>query len=82
MEHHQRFHIYIVKTRATKISDIVFFKHQYITNLQVTPKTLIIKAALDLTSALKGTISCNGKKAEALQKFSKLFMKIAMAKSE
>ncbi len=53
MEHHQCFHIYIVKTRATRISGTVFFKHQYITNPQVTPKTLIIKAALDLTSALK-----------------------------
>jgi hypothetical protein len=60
----------------------VFFKHQYITNPQVTPKILIIKAALDLTSALKGTISCNGKTAEVLQKFSELFTKIAMAKSE
>jgi hypothetical protein len=82
MEHHQCFHIYIVKTRATRISDTVFFKHQHITNPQVTPKTLIIKAALDLTSALKGTISCYGKTAEALQKFSKLFTKIAVAKSE
>jgi hypothetical protein len=53
MEHQQCFHIYIVKTRATRISDTVFFKHQYITNPQVTPKTLTIKAALDLTSALK-----------------------------
>jgi hypothetical protein len=47
---------YIVKTRAMRISDTVFFKHQYITNPQVTPKTLIIKAALDLTSALKGMV--------------------------
>jgi hypothetical protein len=82
MEHHQCFHIYIVKTGAMRISDTVFFKHQYITNPQVTPKTLIIKAALDLTSASKGTISCNGKTAEVLQKFSKLFKKIAAAKSE
>ncbi len=82
MEHHQCFHIYIVKTRATIISDTVFFKHQYITNLQVTPKILVIKAASDLTSALKGTVSCDGKMAEALQKFSKLFTKIAMAKAE
>ncbi len=82
MEHHQCFHIYIVKTRATRISDTLFFKHQYITNPQGTPKTLVIKAALDLTSALKRTISCNGKTAEALQKFSKLFSKIAVAKSE
>jgi hypothetical protein len=82
MEHHQCFHIYILKTRATRISDTVFFKHQYITNPQVTPKTLVIKAASDLTSALKGMVSCDGKMAEALQKFSKLFTKIAKAKTE
>ncbi len=82
MEHHQCFHIYIVKTRATRINDTVFFKHQYNTNPQGTPKTLVIKAALYLTSTLKGTISHNGKTAKALQKFSKLFTKIAAAKSE
>ncbi len=69
MEHH----IYIVKTRVTRITDTVFFKHQYITTPQVTPKTIIIKVASDLTSALKGTISCDGETAKALQKFSKLF---------
>ncbi len=82
MKHHQCFHIYIMKTRATRISDTVFFKHQYITNQKVTPKTLVIKAASDLTSALKGTISRDGKTAEVLQKFSKLFTKIAAVKSE
>jgi hypothetical protein len=82
MEYHQCFRIYIVKTRATRISDTVFFKHQYITNPQVTPETLVIKAALDLTGALKRTISRNGKTAEALQKFRELFTKIAAAKSE
>jgi hypothetical protein len=82
MEHHQCFHIYIVKTRVMRISDTVFFKHQYITNLQVTPKTLVIKAASDLTSALKVTVSCDGKTTEALQKFSKLFTKIATEKAE
>jgi hypothetical protein len=68
-----------MKTRATRISVTVFFKHKYITNPQVTPKTLVIKAPSDLTSALKGTISRNGEMAEALQK---LFTKIAVAKSE
>jgi hypothetical protein len=82
MEHHQYFHIYILKTKATRISDTVFFKHQYIPNPQVTPKTLVIKAASDLTSALKGTVSCDGETAEALEKFSKLFTKIAASKSE
>ncbi len=45
MEHHQCFHISIVKTRAMIISNTVLFKHQYITNPQVTPETLVIKAA-------------------------------------
>jgi hypothetical protein len=70
MGHHRCFHIYIMKTSATRISDTVFFKHQYITNPQFTPKALAIKAALDLTSALKGTVSCNGEMAEVFQKFS------------
>ncbi len=81
MEHHRCFHIYIVKTRAMRVSNTVFFKHQYITNLQVTPETLVIKAALELTSALQESVSHNGKTAEALEKFSKLFTKIAAAKA-
>jgi hypothetical protein len=67
MEHHQCFHIYILKTRATRISDMVFLKHQYKTNSQVTPKTLVIKVALELTSELKGLVSCNGKAADTLK---------------
>jgi hypothetical protein len=81
VEHHGCFHIYIVKIRATRISNTVFFNHQYITNPQVTPKTLVIEAASDLTSALKGTVSRDGEMAEVLKKFSKLFLKIAVAKS-
>jgi hypothetical protein len=81
MEHHQCFHIYIVKTRATRVSNTVFFKHQYISNPRVTPKTLVIKAASELTSALKGTVSSNGKMAEALEKFRELFTKIAASKA-
>jgi hypothetical protein len=81
IEHHQCFHIYIVKTRVTRVSNTVLFKHQYITNPQVTPKTLIIKVALELTGALKGLVTHNGMMAEALEKFSKLFTKIAVAKA-
>jgi hypothetical protein len=54
MEHHWCFHVYIVKTRATRVSDSIFFKHQYITNPQVTPEILVLKAAAELTSALRG----------------------------
>ncbi len=73
-------HIDIANTRATRVSDTQFFKHQYITNSQVTPKTLVIKAALEVTSALKGSVSCDGEMAEALKKLSELFTKIATAK--
>jgi hypothetical protein len=82
IEHHRCFPIYIVKTRATRISDTVFFKHQYITNPHVTPKALVIKAASDVSSVLKGTVSRDGKMAEMLKKFRELFTKIAVAKSE
>jgi hypothetical protein len=47
-----------------------FFKHQYITNPQITPKTLIMKAAAELTSALKGTVTRDAKTADALAKVS------------
>jgi hypothetical protein len=81
MEHHRCFHVYIVKTRATRVSNAVFFKHQYITNPQIKPETLVMKAAAELTSALKGTISCDAETAEALTKAGKLFQKIAAAKA-
>ncbi len=66
MEHHRCLHVYIVKTRATRISDLVFFKHQYITNPQLTPETLVLKATLELTSAFKGTVSRKAETADAL----------------
>ncbi len=67
--------------RATRVSDAVFFKHHYITNTQITPETLIMKAAAELTSALKGTISRDAETAEALTKVGELFHKIAAAKA-
>ncbi len=81
MEHHQCFHVYIVKTKATRVSDSVFFKHHYITNPQITLETLVIKAAVEHTNVLKGTVSRDGKTAEALQKVSSQFTKIAAAKA-
>ncbi len=81
MEHHCCFHVNITKTRAIRVSDAVFFIHQYITNPQLTPETLVMKAALELTSALKGTVLRNVETADALAKVSNLFHKIAQAKA-
>ena len=75
MEHHWCFNVYIVKTRATRISDSVFIKHQYITNL-------FMKAAAELTSALKGTVSQDVETADELAKVSNLFQKIAASKAD
>ncbi len=81
MEHHRCFRVYIVKTRAKRISDLVFFKHQYITNPQLTPERLVLKAASELTSALKGMVLRGAEKADALARVSELFHKIAEAKA-
>ncbi len=52
MEHYCCYKVYIVDTRATRISDTVFFKHQYITNPKVSPETMVIQAMQRLTSTL------------------------------
>jgi hypothetical protein len=70
-----------VKTRAARISILVFFKHQYITNPQLTPETVVLKAASELTSVLKATMSRKAETADALARESKLFHKIAEVKA-
>jgi hypothetical protein len=81
MEHHRCFKVYITKTRATRISNTVFFKHQYITNPEVSPETIVIQAGQHLTSALQGTTLQESEMAEASKNISKLFTKIAAAKA-
>jgi hypothetical protein len=82
MEHHQCFRVYVMKTRATRISDTVIFKHQYITNPTISPKSHVVAAAQQLVTALQGNIPAGNKTAEALTKVSKIFTKIALAKKE
>ncbi len=75
MQHH-------TKTRAKRISDKVFFKHQYITNPTVSPEPYVVAAAQQLATALQGNISAGNETAEALKKVSNLFTKIVAAKNE
>jgi hypothetical protein len=82
MEHHRCFRVYITRTRVTRISGIVFFKHQYIRNPTISPESHVVAVAQQLTIVLQGNIPTGNKTAEALQKVSKLFTKIAMAKNE
>jgi hypothetical protein len=74
--------VYITKTRATRFSDTVFFKHQYITNPMVSPESHIVAAAQQLATALKGNIPAGNEMTEALKKVSKLFTKIVAEKNK
>ncbi len=82
MEHNRCIRVYITRTKATRISDTVFFKHQYITNPTISLESHVVTAAQQLTIVLKGNIPTGNKTAEALQKVSKVFTKIALAKIE
>ena len=39
------------------MSDTVYFKHKYITNLIVTPEYAVVQAVQKLKSALKGNVT-------------------------
>ena len=69
-----------MKTRATRISDTVFFKHQYITNPTVSPESHNVAAAQQLATALQGNLPAGNETAEASKKVSDLFTEIAVAK--
>ncbi len=51
-EHYRCHKIFCKKTCSERISDTVFFRHQYITQPTMMPKDQIIKAIGDLSSAL------------------------------
>jgi hypothetical protein len=82
MEHHQCFRVYVMRTRATRISNTIIFKHQYITSPMISPESHVVTAVQQLVMALQGNIPAGNKTAEALTRVSKLFTKIASAKTE
>jgi hypothetical protein len=63
-------------------SNTLFFKHQYITNPTISPESLVVVVAQQLTTALTGNILAGKETAEALKKVSKLFTEIAEAKAK
>jgi hypothetical protein len=64
------------------VSNTVNFKHQYITNPTVSPESLVVAVAQQLTAALKGNIPGGNETMKGLTKVSKLFTRIAVAKQE
>jgi hypothetical protein len=65
MQHHCCFCVYITKTRATRISNTIYFKHQYITNPTVSLESHVNVAAQQLATALQGNIPGGNKTTEA-----------------
>ena len=53
-EHYRCHVVFVKKTQSKRITDTLFFKHKYITQPEVTPADMIIKAYRDLKSALHG----------------------------
>ncbi len=82
MEHHQCFRVYVTRTRVTRISDTVLFKHQYTTSPTISPESHVVAAVQQLVNALQGNIPTGNEMAEALTRASKLFTKIALTKKE
>jgi hypothetical protein len=74
--------VYVMRTRPTRISNTVLFKHQYITSPTFSPESHLVAAAQQLVTALQGNIPAGNEIAEALTRVSKFFSKIALAKKE
>jgi hypothetical protein len=49
MEYHQCFRVYVARTRATRISNTVLFKHQYITSPTISPESHVVAADSEAT---------------------------------
>jgi hypothetical protein len=75
-EHYQCHKVHVKKTNSKRVSDIVFFKHKYITQPTLSLADILKKAIDDHTHALKGRRNMNGIKGiEALQKLDEILNK-------
>ncbi len=73
LEHYHCHKIFCKKTRSERISNTVFFQHQYITQPTVTPEDQIVKAVGNLTSALRQRINaCGQEEMEVLQRMNEI----------
>jgi hypothetical protein len=82
-EHYQCHVIYVKKTRSERISDMVHFKHKYITQPLLTPEDTIVKALNNLTNALKQKRNKKGiVEYEALQRIDKILNNIPVTEQQ
>ncbi len=75
-EHYWCHIIHMKKTRSEQISDMVWFKHKYITQPHITAADKIVKAINNLTCASKGKNNMDGlEQIKAIQKLKELLTK-------
>ena len=53
LEHYRCWDLWVISTRAKRVSDTLFFKHNYIINTFVTPADAIIATAGNMTQSLR-----------------------------
>jgi hypothetical protein len=82
MEHPQCSRVYVMRTRATRISDTVLFKQEYIASPTISPESHVVTAAQQLVTALQGNIPASNETVEALTRVSESITKIAFTKKE
>jgi hypothetical protein len=82
MEHHRCFNIFGKATGAERVSDTVHFNYRYITTPAFNPTDAILKAANELTAAIKGTQTSGQTTDAALKQVAELFIKIAEEKRQ
>ncbi len=68
MEHYRCHKIFCKATRSERVSDTVFFRHQYITQPSLSPEDHIVKAVGDLASALRKRVNKQGKEEMSILK--------------
>ena len=55
-EHYRAWNIWMINIRATRVSATILHKHKYISNPTATPANVIIAAAGNLITAIKGQL--------------------------
>lgn len=81
-EHYRCYIIYISETKNTRIGNTVFFKHKYLTMPTITNSDALLKAAQDMTTALKGGVHQSNEQADAIKMLMKIFKNNATTMKE
>jgi len=81
-EHYRNHKVWVKKTKNVRAGETVFFNHKYLTQPTITTSDALLKAADDLSQAVKGVIPQTGATMEALEKLVDIFKQQAKEKED